>query len=625
MHFDKRFLIVLIVFFFISIAAVSANDLNSTESIEMDCNGTSSIGEVDSGVDDLAEGNATGNDSASVEKTTPKITVESKTVYSKDTLLVHLKNSTGGVLKHKKLTAQIGGKSYYLTTDSQGVAKLKINLDAKKYKLTISFDGDEDYNSISKKFNIKVIKLKTRITESANFVVRGKYLYFHLTDIHGDRVSGKKITLKYKGKTYNKKTNRYGTVKIKINAQKSRYPIKAKFKTDNQYVGSSKYLKFYVTSSRSINIANTKLLSNGYIRVYLKVAGKAVSKKVKLTIGGKKISKKANSEGIVVIKPAVKAGHYVVKANVGKYYSKRDLKCFEGNVRDPLKESIPLKGGVPDVDLMPGNYVLGDENGKYTLTKSQYKEVLKRDSHCLFLNSKLTKYTFFKTKNHPKLNHIIKREKWNVIEREIITKLVKKNKKDYWPGKVTVSLKGKSYIYPEVRDVQATSYTCGPASASMCTQVLKNYMCESHISHLADSKRGEGTSCGDMINALQKNNFICKYFYKSTFKNALDELKNGGAALIFHANYHYVSILDISSDGKKVLVSNSYGTYDGIPTKWVSVSFMKKKFSPKWDESLIVKLNYDLSDSTKNSVNSYYHSFGTNWHKHSTSQKIGRI
>ena len=586
MHFDKRFLIVLIVFFFISIAAVSANDLNSTESIEMDCNDTSSIGEVDSSADDLAEGNATGNDSASVEKTTPKITVESKTVYSKDTLLVHLKNATGGVLKHKKLTAQIGGKSYYLTTDSQGVAKLKINLDAKKYKLTISFDGDDDYNSISKKFNIKVIKLKTRITESANFVVRGKYLYFHLTDIHGDRVSGKKITLKYKGKTYNKKTNRYGTVKIKINAQKSRYPIKAKFKTDNQYVGSSKYLKFYVTSSRSINIANTKLLSNGYIRVYLKVAGKAVSKKVTLTIGGKKIAKKANSEGIVVIKPAVKAGHYVVKANVGKYYSK---------------------------------------NGKYTLTKSQYKEVLKRDSHCLFLNSKLTKYTFFKTKNHPKLNHIIKREKWNVIEREIITKLVKKNKKDYWPGKVTVSLKGKSYIYPEVRDVQATSYTCGPASASMCTQVLKNYMCESHISHLADSKRGEGTSCGDMINALQKNNFICKYFYKSTFKNALDELKNGGAALIFHANYHYVSILDISSDGKKVLVSNSYGTYDGIPTKWVSVSFMKKKFSPKWDESLIVKLNYDLSDSTKNSVNSYYHSFGTNWHKHSTSQKIGRI
>ena len=625
MHFDKRFLIVLIVFFFINIAMVSADDLNSTECIELDCNDTSNIIEVDNGVDNLAEGNATGNDSASAEKTTPMITVESKTVYSKDILTVHLTNSSGDVLKYKKLTAHIGGKTYSLNTDSSGAAKLKINLDAKKYKLTISFDGDDEFNPISKKFNIRVIKLKTKITESANFVVRGKYLYFYLTDIHGDRVSGKKITIKYNGKTYNKKTNWYGSVKIKVNAHKSRYSIKAKFKTDTKYIGSYKYLKFHVTSSRSINIANTKLLTNGYLRVYLKVAGKAVGKKVTLTIGGKKITKKANSEGIVIFKPKVKAHHYVVKAKVGKYYSKKNLKCFEGNVKDPLKESIPLKGGVPDVDLMPGKYVMGDGNGKYTLLRSQYKEVLKRDSHCLFLNNKLTKYTFFKTKSHPKLNHIIKREKWNVIEREIITKLVKKNKKDYWPGEVTVSLKGKSYIYPEVRDVQATSYTCGPASASMCTQVLKNYLCESHISHLADSKRGEGTSCSDMINALQKNNFICKYFYKSTFKNALNELKNGGAALIFHANYHYVSILDISSDGKKVLVSNSYGTYDGIPTKWVSVGFMKKKFSPKWDESLIVKLNYDLSDSTKNSVNSYYHSFGTNWHKHSTSQKIGRI
>ena len=625
MHFDKRFLIVLLVFFFFSIAVVSAEDLNSTENIEMDCNDTSNVSEVDNSVDDLAEGNATGNDSASVVKTTPKVTIESKTVYSKDTLLVHLTNSSGDILKYKKLTAQIGGRTYSLTTDSRGIAKLNINLDAKTYKLTISFDGDDEFNSVSKNFNIRVVKLKTKITESANFVVRGKYLYFHLTDIHGDRVSGKKITIKYNGKKYTRKTNRYGTVKIKIKAHKSRYSISAKFKTDKQYVGSYKSLKFYVTSSRSINIANTKLLTNGYIRVYLKVAGKAVSKKVTLTIGGKKITKKANSEGIVIVKPKVKASHYVVKAKVGKHYSKRNLKCFEGKVRDPLEESVPLKNGVPDVDLMPGNYVMGDENGKYTLSRAQYKEVLKRDSYCLFLNNKLTKYTFFKTKSHPKLNHIIKREKWNVIERTIVTKLVKKNKKDYWPGKVTVSLKGKSYTYPEVRDVQATSYTCGPASASMCTQVLKNYMSEGYIAHLANSKRGEGTSCSDMINALQKNNFICKYFYKSTFKNALDELKNGGAALIFHANYHYVSILDISSDGKKVLVSNSYGTYDGIPTKWVSVGFMKKKFSPKWDESLIVKLNYDLSDSTKNSVNSYYHSFGTNWHKHSTSQKIGRI
>ena len=52
---------------------------------------------------------------------------------------------------------------------------------------------------------------------------------------------------------------------------------------------------------------------------------------------------------------------------------------------------------------------------------------------------------------------------------------------------------------------------------------------------------------------------------------------------------------------------------------------MKKKFSKTWDESLIVKLDYKLSDLTQNSINSYYNSFGTNWHKHNTRQSIGNV
>lgn len=267
---------------------------------------------------------------------------------------------------------------------------------------------------------------------------------------------------------------------------------------------------------------------------------------------------------------------------------------------------------------------MGDENAKYTLKKSQYREVLKRDSQCLFLHGKLTKYTFFKTKNHPGLNHIIKREKWNVIERAVNAKLVKKNKNDYWPGKITVTLKGKSYKYPFVRDVQNNGYTCGPTSCSMCSQVLKNYVCEKYIAKLAKTDR-TGTSCPNMIKALSKNNFEATYFFKFTFNQALKELKNGGCALVFHVNNHYVSILDISSNGKKVLVSNFYGSYAGIPTKWVKVSYMKKKFSPKWDESLLVKLNYKLSDSTINSINSYYNSMGKNWVAQNTNHGIGSV
>ena len=160
-----------------------------------------------------------------------------------------------------------------------------------------------------------------------------------------------------------------------------------------------------------------------------------------------------------------------------KYTVSKESNAY-GNVKNPLNTSIPLVNGVPDVDVMPSYYVMGYNDANYTLLKSQYKETIKRDSYCLFLHGKLSKYTFFKTKASPKVYHILKRAKWNVIERALNIKLVKKNKYSYWPKSITASLKGKSYTYSEVRDVQNSEVTCGPTSASVCSQALKKYYSE---------------------------------------------------------------------------------------------------------------------------------------------------
>lgn len=621
MQIDRILFLILLAFICVNVAVVSANDLNSTDSLELD---NESVVELDEETAVLNEGNAS-DGNGSVEKTTPTITISSSNVNSRDTLEIHLKNSTGSPLKSKPFEATLNGKKYSLKTNLEGYSKISIDLSAGTYKLNVAFDGDDDYNAASKTFSIKVNKLNTRFTESANFVLKNNYLYFTLTDGNGNSVSGKKVTIKVNGKKYTRKTNSKGKVSIKIKSSKSKNSVKVSFAGDSKFKPSSKKLKvFVIRKSLSINIGNSKFLTNGFIRIYLKSAGKALSKKrITVYVGSKKFRLKTSSEGIAVFKPKVNEGHYTVKAKYGKYYSAKYLKCYEGNVKDPLRENVTYKNGKPDIDLMPGNYVMGDGNAKYTLKKSQYREVLKRDSYCLFLFNKLTKYTFFKTKSHPKLYHILKREKWNVIERAINAKMVKKNKKGYWPGKISVSLKGKSYKYPFVRDAQNNGYTCGPTSCSMCSQVLRNYVCESFIAKLAKTNR-YGTSCDAMIKAMKKNNFVATYFYKSSFGKALNEVKKGGAALIFHAYNHYVSILDISKNGKKVLVSNSYGTYDNIPTRWVKVSYMKKKFS-NIDESLIIKLNYKLSDSVKNSIGCYYTSMGKNWAAQNTHQSIGRV
>lgn len=613
-------LIILLVIFIFTISFVSASDGNVSDSNEINYNVTLDSANFEE-VNDSYPSEV--NSSVQIVKTKPVITLNTAKLKTKDTLNVYLKNSFGDLLKSKNLTLSINNKKYSVSTNSKGIASLKISLPAKTYKLTASFSGDEQYYAFSKKFNIKVSKLDTKLTYNANFLLKGKYLYADLTS-NNNPLSNKRITIKINGKTYAKTTNKNGRAGLKINLIPSSYSVILNYNGDNYYNSAQKKFNLRVMYYTNIDIANSRLLTNGYLRIYLKdySVSDISHKTLTIKIANKKFTKTTNSEGIIVIKPKLDAKEYKVIVKYGKYWTSKKVKGIKGNVKDPLNDIIPLKNGLPDIDLMPGNYVMGDGSATYTLTKAQYREVIKRDSYCLFLNNKLSKFTFFKTKSHPNTNHIVKREKWNVIERTINAKIVSANKYNYWPSQVKVSLKGKSYTYSEVRDVQNTDYTCGPTSASVCSQVLRNYMSEKYLAKKAGSKEIIGTPCHGMIVALGQN-FNCTYFYKNSFDTALNELKKGGCALIFHTKNHYVTILDISKDGKKVLVSNSYKSYYNIPTKWLTVSYMKTRFVKNYDDSLIVRLNYSLSNSMKNQVDCFYKSMGTNWFRQNTHATLG--
>lgn len=62
----------------------------------------------------------------------------------------------------------------------------------------------------------------------------------------------------------------------------------------------------------SLKIANSKLLTNGFLRVYLKDSGVCLEKDncTESWGGGKKLSQKTSSEGIVVFKPQASAKSY---------------------------------------------------------------------------------------------------------------------------------------------------------------------------------------------------------------------------------------------------------------------------------------------------------------------------
>lgn len=606
---NKRtfFVIFLLVFLLINIAVVSAND-------------------------DVANDNNNGTDLK-----TPVITIESSNVYTGDSVNIFLKDSNQTPLAYQNIKANINKKNYNLSTDSEGKSNITLQLKPNKYVLSVSYDGNENFSSVNKTFNINVLKFDSNIITPETTFVKGDYLYVYLKDQNNNPITNENVIININGKDYTKLTNAYGRAALKIGLSPSYYSFNIKFKGNDYYKSVAKTVKILVRATTSIVIGNDVLLDKGFLRIYLKSETlSAISKKtVVITIGNKTLTRTTNSEGIIVLKPNMGVGTFNVTVSFGGNTeivgcnNSKVVKGIVGTPKNPLKAKISLKNGVPNVDYMTSNFVMADGDRTYTLLKAQYREVIKRDSYCLYLNNKLSKYTFFKTKGEPKVYHIIKREKWNVIERAINTRIVQKNKNNYWPVQITVSLKGKSYTYSEVRDVQNTGYTCGPTSSSMCSQVLRNYVCESQLAKQSGSSYYSGSSTSGLKKGLEKNNFKCSIYYRSTFDNALKQLKKGGCALVFHTWSHFVAILDISKDGKKVLVGNPSGDYDhgshAIPTKWLTVKYMKNRFNNYDTSGLIVKLKYSLNKATKTKINNFYSSMGTNWSRQNTNERIPQI
>ncbi len=481
--------------------------------------------------------------------------------------------------------------------------------------LSESIAQDDDKLDASSKANLKIVNY-------TNFVKKGENFYLYLQDSKGNAVADKELKINFNGKTYSRTTDASGMFGIKVNLSDSSSSMKVSFSGDSQYNAFSQVIKFYIDDSISMTIGNSKLLTNGYLRIYLNGPKSLVSNKsVQITIGSKTYKKTTTAEGFIVTKPSVAAGKYTVVVKYGKYVVSKVLNCIKGDTKSPLKNSVPTVNGIPDIDAMPSVYVMANTDGKYTLKKAQYQEVIKRDSKCLYLYGKMSKYTFFKTKDCPTIKHVIVREKWNVIERYLNTKLVKNNKySNYWPASITVSLSGKSYTYSEVRDIQNTGYTCGPTSASVCSQALRNYYSEKFFQRQANVV--SGVNIPVLKSAIDRNGFKSTYFY--SMDSAIKYLKNGGAALIAYLPNHYVSVIDVSPDGKKILVSNSYGKYDvggdsRIPTDWVSLKTFKSKFQ---GIGLVVKLNYKLSKDAKKELGYFYSSMGKNWIRQNVNERI---
>lgn len=96
-----------------------------------------------------------------VNKASPKLTAKAKTFKFEDKTkkyTVTLKDNNGNVLKNKKISLKVNGKTYTANTNSKGVATFKLTKLTKKGKFNavISYAGDKYYNKATKKVKITI-------------------------------------------------------------------------------------------------------------------------------------------------------------------------------------------------------------------------------------------------------------------------------------------------------------------------------------------------------------------------------------------------------------------------------------------------------------------------------------
>ena len=200
-----------------------------------------------------------------------------KSYMTKSTYLkITLKNIDGKALSNKTVTVSVGKKTYKLTTDENGSAKLKFTTKVRTVNCTIKFKETNTYFGASNSSKVIITKMPTVIKApkiTFNSTAYGK-LKINLTDKFGKALSKKVLTVTIPSlkKSYKVKTNANGIATFKFNGPKTynvtvkyagnkNYAAKSvktqlvvkKFKVKfNDVVGAAKVLKEYIEVNKSL-------------------------------------------------------------------------------------------------------------------------------------------------------------------------------------------------------------------------------------------------------------------------------------------------------------------------------------------------------------------------------------
>lgn len=164
---------------------------------------------------------------------------------------VTLKDCDGYAMADKFIQIGFNGRIYNRTTDSEGKARLQINLkNPNAYTFAICFLSDDDYYASFEVAKITVNKKKMSLNVQNKVYKaseKSKILTATLIENNKKTVANKLLTFTVNGKTYSAKTNSAGVASVKVSlSSKKIYSFTVKFAGDDCYGSATKSAKVII-------------------------------------------------------------------------------------------------------------------------------------------------------------------------------------------------------------------------------------------------------------------------------------------------------------------------------------------------------------------------------------------
>nr|WP_304160779.1 right-handed parallel beta-helix repeat-containing protein [Methanobrevibacter smithii] len=203
----------------------------------------------------------------------------------------------------------INGKTYNKTTDVNGTASMGLNLASNVYKATVSYNGSDMYNAVSK--NITVTINPTIVADDlVKMYQNATRFYAKFTDSTGKAIANKEIRFNINGVFYTKKTDKDGMADLGIMLRPGSYILTAY----NPVTGEEKGFNITVKSLIMQNDLTKYYLNASRFEatVYNKDGSLAVNKEVTFNINGVFYHKKTDEKGVASLGIALRPGNYTI-------------------------------------------------------------------------------------------------------------------------------------------------------------------------------------------------------------------------------------------------------------------------------------------------------------------------